>query len=420
MPAKGKAASTSSSDDVKHNTRASASTPPIEEPVPGLQAWLTSIAIPSLQATIQAGLDSRFQALESEIAELKAAQVTQPPAPAPAITPAVTPAIEPSASFKSIPFRADEVGYFDPDLDADDGDMVTIGKDLWFRDVFLFTDRLKDVAVIKADAIRSNWTSCLRGTALSWYQDEWEAYDTWRQTMSLDTIIDELISRFRDPPDKALRKLNSLQFTITSIQEGKKPASYVHQVIRAARNAGFDSHQNQLSFAYDHLQVELRTQIDRPTVNTTVSSFIQQLTNKYINWQELYSLPARRFAYQGNYGQYRQYDQVQYASQQQVMPQQQRDYYMQRNDKDKYNRHVPRAIKPPPNYSSQNRQPWKATTGPPIIKAEANHRAAKVTDVDDDDTDEVMQEPQGYAFNYDAHNRDSPFTPFDSYDPYFR
>jgi hypothetical protein len=414
MPVKGKAASTSD-DDVKHNTRASTSAS-AEEPVPGLQAWLTSIAIPSLQATIQASLDSRFQALESEIAELKAAQVIQPPAPAPAVTPAIEPPFT-----KSIPFRADEVGYFDPDLDETqgEGDMVTIGKDLWFRDVFLFTDRLKDVAVTKADAVRGNWTSCLRGTALSWYQDEWASYDTWR-TQTLDFIIEELISRFRDPPDKALRKLNSLQFTITSIQEGKKPASYVHQVIRAARNAGFDSHQNQLSFAYDHLQVELRTQIDRPTVNTTVSSFIQQLTNKYINWQELYSLPARRFAYQGNYGQYRQYDQVQYASQQQVMPQQQRDYYMQRNDKDKYNRHVPRAIKPPPNYSSQNRQPWKATTGPPIIKAEANHRAAKVTDVDDDDTDEVMQEPQGYAFNYDAHNRDSPFTPFDSYDPYFR
>jgi hypothetical protein len=93
------------------------------------------------------------------------------------------------------------------------------------------------------------------------------------------------------------------------------------------------------------------------------------------------------------------------------------------NNKDKYNRHVPRAIKPPPNYSSQNRQPWKSTagpaTGPPIIKAEANHRAARVTDVNDDDTDEVMQEPQGYAFNYDTHNR-APFTPFDSYDPYFR
>jgi hypothetical protein len=75
-------------------------------------------------------LTSRFDTLEAEFAELKAAQVTQPPAPAPAPAPAITPIIEPSASFKSTPFRADEVGYFDPDLDADEGDMVTIGKDL--------------------------------------------------------------------------------------------------------------------------------------------------------------------------------------------------------------------------------------------------------------------------------------------------
>jgi hypothetical protein len=49
------------------------------------------------------------------------------------------------------------------------------------------------------------------------------------------------------PPDKALHKLNDLRFAITSIQEGKKPAPYVHKFIRAARNAGFNS--NQLSFA---------------------------------------------------------------------------------------------------------------------------------------------------------------------------
>jgi hypothetical protein len=100
---------------------------------------------------------------------------------------------------------------------------------------------------------------------------------------------------------------------------------------------------------------------------------------------------------------------------------------MQHNnkDKDKYNRHVPRAIKPPLNYSSQNRQPWRSTagpaTGPPIIKTKANHKTARVTDANDDDTNEVMQDKQsqGYAFNYDTHNR-APFTPFDSYDPYFR
>jgi hypothetical protein len=52
-----------------------------------------------------------------------------------------------------------------------------------------------------------------------------------------------------------------------------------------------------------------------------------------------------------------------------------------------------------------------------LSRREVNHRAANVTDDDDDDIDEVMrdEQPQGYTFNYDAHNRDAPF---DSYDPY--
>jgi hypothetical protein len=95
----------------------------------------------------------------SRIVELQVARIAPAPAPAPlAITPAATPIIEPSTTFKSIPFRVDEVGYFDPDFDEShgDGDMVTIGKDLWFRDMFLFTARLKDIAVTK-EAVRINW-----------------------------------------------------------------------------------------------------------------------------------------------------------------------------------------------------------------------------------------------------------------------
>jgi hypothetical protein len=109
--------------------------------------------------------NSRLQALELEFIEsrrentlIQALALAPAPAPViiPIIIPIVTPVFEPSTSFKSIPFRADKVGYFDPDLDTDaKGDIVTIGKDLWFRDVFLFTDRLKDIVVIK-EAVRSN------------------------------------------------------------------------------------------------------------------------------------------------------------------------------------------------------------------------------------------------------------------------
>jgi hypothetical protein len=78
-------------------------------------------------ASVRAELAEQKQ----QIAELQAAQIPPAPAPtvtqAPTIVPALTPAIEPFT--KSTPFPADEVGCFDPDLDAD-GDMVTIGKDL--------------------------------------------------------------------------------------------------------------------------------------------------------------------------------------------------------------------------------------------------------------------------------------------------
>jgi hypothetical protein len=70
---------------------------------------------------------------------------------------------------------------FDPDLDeSHEGYIVTIGKDLWFRDVFLFTGRLKDIGITKD--VRTNWTACFRGIALTWYQSEWDGYNTLRKT----------------------------------------------------------------------------------------------------------------------------------------------------------------------------------------------------------------------------------------------
>jgi hypothetical protein len=109
-------------------------------------------------AIVRAEFTSRFDTIERRLDSLENASVQPPaPAPAPAIVPTIIPTIEPSfTTVKLILFRADEVGYFDPDLDADEGDMVTIGKDLWFRDVFLFTDRLKDIVTIKVDVVQAN------------------------------------------------------------------------------------------------------------------------------------------------------------------------------------------------------------------------------------------------------------------------
>jgi hypothetical protein len=181
MPTKAKAASTSN-DDVKPTTRASTSS---MEDSRFDQIMSTINQMTSRFEAVEARLDTiehrlgslenaSIQALALAPALAPALALAPTPAPTPpAPAPIVTPIINPSTSFKSTPFRADKVGYFDPDLDTNTkGDMVIISKDLWFRDVFLFTDRLKDIVTTKADVVRANWIACLRGTTLSWYQDE--------------------------------------------------------------------------------------------------------------------------------------------------------------------------------------------------------------------------------------------------------
>lgn len=65
-------------------------------------------------------------------------------------------------------WRADEVGFFFPDLD-----IVTIGKDSFYRNASVFLNRLDDVVKLHGgDVVRNNIPTCLRGAALQWYTTE--------------------------------------------------------------------------------------------------------------------------------------------------------------------------------------------------------------------------------------------------------
>ena len=62
-------------------------------------------------------------------------------------------------------FNATEIGYFDRDLDLTygKGDCVTVGREVYYRDVRLFVVKFKDVAESTGgiDEIRINLAQCL-------------------------------------------------------------------------------------------------------------------------------------------------------------------------------------------------------------------------------------------------------------------
>jgi hypothetical protein len=73
------------------------------------------------------------------------------------------------------PWRADEVGFFFPDLSEYYGnsDIVTIGKDSYYLNSSVFLSRIDDVVKLKgAEVVRTNLSTCFRGAAMQWYTNE--------------------------------------------------------------------------------------------------------------------------------------------------------------------------------------------------------------------------------------------------------
>lgn len=80
----------------------------------------------------------------------------------------------------SIAVQPEDIGYFDPHLDEayGKGDIVHIGKDVYYRDVHLFLGQAKSIAMAKGPyLIRIGLHICLRGDAQKWYAVNCQIYN---------------------------------------------------------------------------------------------------------------------------------------------------------------------------------------------------------------------------------------------------
>lgn len=89
-----------------------------------------------------------------------------------------------------------DLGYFDPHLDEKAhglGDIVSVGKDVYYQNVVLFIQRIQNRVTFKGVAlVRINIPTSLRGSALEWYTSELD--DQKRETLNKDAGIDNWIS----------------------------------------------------------------------------------------------------------------------------------------------------------------------------------------------------------------------------------
>jgi transposase InsO family protein len=195
-------------------------------------------------------------------------------------------------------WRAEEVGFFFPDLHSSYGasDIVTIGKDSFYRNASVFIDRLDDIAKLKGgDIVRSNLPTCLRGAALQWYTTEvTEEEKVFFRSPSTTMNPQDPIHRWKvalrrrwDPPASvALKNFMTTQYTLSMAMSGVSMIQYFSTKLRLAKEAGFTDVHQQLLAVWNGLDIDIREKIPEPDDKTTIEMFRKNLEERERLWKE--------------------------------------------------------------------------------------------------------------------------------------
>ena len=168
--------------------------------------------------------------------------------------------------------------------------MRTVANQTHYRDVLVFLDRLRDLAILKGDDIvRSNIHASLRGSALAWYSTELTDFErsSLRHMPLEEGWFKMLRQRFKMRPSMALAKLTEATYTPADVRAGKSVRSFAQSIFRYALAADITSVFNQITQAWSKLSPQLRRDVPEPTPQTTMTEFLTQLEAKEAIWKDI-------------------------------------------------------------------------------------------------------------------------------------
>ena len=245
----------------------------------------TAAQITAAMNQLQANMQQQFLQLQQQMAGMG----PQQPFPQPQNPENNQGPVHPGGPFgNNKEWNAEDIGYFDPDYDGE-GPVVSAGKSVYYRDVYAFIERLKDMTPIRGmEKLRTVLPQCFRGSALIWHSTEVSERDKrLYRTAPLEEWYDILTTRFKERTPMALIKMQAARYTMTDAKNRKDPRAYVQNVTRYAKAANLTSVLNQLAMAWNNLDWEFRLHIPEPTADTTLQQFLESLDAKSDMWFEM-------------------------------------------------------------------------------------------------------------------------------------
>jgi hypothetical protein len=214
---------------------------------------------------------------------------------------------------KKSSFRASNVRFFDSQLNFfyDSDDVVQVKRDLYYRDVYFFVERIKDVVIMfDVEVVRTNLSTCLRESTQMWYTEDLS--DLKKKTLrtlneSADHWCNVLLKKFKKFVASTLNYLTIERYILDDVRVNRNISSFVFQMMRHAKIVNIVDLHDQLIWIYNAIVSKLIKDINSFDENITIMIFLKNLETKKNIWHRIYnrkSIISRtkfKFFYQINF-----------------------------------------------------------------------------------------------------------------------
>ena len=166
--------------------------------------------------------------------------------------------------------------------------MKHANKDIYFRDVHLFLDRVKNMTLIHDDQfVRENLFICLRDIALQWYTFEisTKTKKLLRYEQDLRYWTDQLLKRFKEFSDVSIVIIFRERYTMNDARRRRELREYASIILRATKSADMESVTNQIAIIYNELNLEFQRNLIRSENVSSLNTFLRKIDDfKHIWW----------------------------------------------------------------------------------------------------------------------------------------
>ena len=187
---------------------------------------------------------------------------------------------------------AENVNYFDSDYENSfDTNQLIVSSERhnFYRDVFIFTDHLKNLKKIFSNSkIKKLIAIYLKRDALIWYNTKLiEIEKNFFRKAIIERWCAHLVKRFKKRTSIALKKLQIESYIYADARRDRKSRSYMQDILRHARAANFSSVFHQCTTAWSNLELNFRAQISESSKNIILFIFLSQLDAKKSVWMNM-------------------------------------------------------------------------------------------------------------------------------------